>query len=208
MSKFEEVCLLSCEKWIDSFPEDIPKHEFSEKHKKRMEPLLAYQPKGSKRRISGKFIKFIIIAAIIAAIAATALANPVSRKYIIERFSDHSEYNVIDTKNTEKVESLALNYIPTGFAESEEYKSESYFIEVYNNGDEYFSVKKYTLDTTIGYDTEFYEPETLIINGADAIYYQSTEILSGIVFNNGNYIFLIEGNIGKEELVKIAQNVE
>ncbi len=204
MSKFEEVCLLSCEKWIDSFPEDIPKHDFGEKHKKRMEQLLAYQPKGSKRRISGKFIKFIIIAAIIAAIAATALANPVSRKYIIERFSNHSEYNVIDTKNAEKVKSLELNYIPERFEKTED----DGFIRLYENGDKYFIVEKMELSATIGYDTEFYEPEALTINGADAAYYQSTESLSGIIFNNGNYIFLIEGNIGKEELVKIAQNVE
>lgn len=30
----------------------------------------------------------------------------------------------------------------------------------------------------------------------------------GIIFNDGNYIYIISGNIEKDELVKIAQNVE
>ena len=66
------------------------------------------------------------------------------------------------------------------------------------------------LNSTVGFDTEKYEyeHEYLIINGANAIYYQSSENVSGILFNNGNYIFLLDGNIGKDELVKIAQNVK
>ena len=32
--------------------------------------------------------------------------------------------------------------------------------------------------------------------------------LKGIIFNNGEYIFIINGNIDKKELVNIAQNVE
>lgn len=37
MSNLEEVCLLSCESWVDSFPNDIPKHKFSKKHNEKNE---------------------------------------------------------------------------------------------------------------------------------------------------------------------------
>ena len=44
--------------------------------------------------------------------------------------------------------------------------------------------------------------------GIDAVYYRSNNNVKGIIFNDGNYIYIIEGNIEKDELVKIAQNVE
>ena len=206
MSNFEEICLLSCEKWVDSFPDDIPKHKFSEKHEKIMKPLLACQSKDNKRRLSGKIIRFLIIAAVIMAVAATVFAIPLSRKFIIERFSDHSEYSVQDTSEAQEVKSLELNYVPTGFKKTEDYG----YIYLYENGNKYFSVEKMDLNSTVGFDTEKYEyeHEYLIINDANAIYYQSSENVSGILFNNGNYIFLLDGNIGKDELVKIAQNVK
>lgn len=206
MSNFEEICLLSCEKWVDSFPDDIPKHKFSEKHEKIMKPLLACQSKDNKRRLSGKIIRFLIIAAVIMAVAVTVFAIPLSRKFIIERFSDHSEYSVQDTSEAQEVKSLELNYVPTGFKKTEDYG----YIYLYENGNKYFSVEKMDLNSTVGFDTEKYEyeHEYLIINGANAIYYQSSENVSGILFNNGNYIFLLDGNIGKDELVKIAQNVK
>lgn len=204
MSNFEEICLLSCEKWVDSLPDDIPKHQFSEKHEKIMNTLLDSRTEDGKRRISGKIIKFIIIAAVIMAVAATAFANPSSRKFIIDRFSGHSEYNVLDTSETQEVKSLELNYVPAGFKKTEDYG----YIYLYKNGNKYFSVEKMNLNSTVGFDTEKHEYEHLMINGANAVYYQSGENSGGILFNNTNYIYLIEGNIGKDELVKIAQNIE
>ena len=32
--------------------------------------------------------------------------------------------------------------------------------------------------------------------------------MQGILFNNGEYIYEIDGNISKEELVDVAQNIE
>lgn len=46
MTAFEEVCLLSCEKWVDSFPMEIPKHNFSKKHNEKNGRAF---PTGAKR---------------------------------------------------------------------------------------------------------------------------------------------------------------
>jgi len=69
-------------------------------------------------------------------------------------------------------------------------------------------VEKFELSGSVGFDTEHYEPENIKINGIDAVYYRSNNNVKGIIFNDGNYIYIIEGNIEKDELVKIAQNVE
>lgn len=208
MSNFEEVCLLSCESWIDSFPAEIPKHKFSKKHTEKMKEIFQTEPKENKHKLSKKTIKFILIAAILLSLATTVFAIPACREFIIEKFFNHSEYNVVDTSDAKDVTSLNLNYIPTGFEKTEEYKSDDLYANAYKNTELYFYVKKYTIDTNIGYDTEKYDDESIIINNIKAVYFRSDNEVNGIIFNNGEYIFIVDGNICKDELVKIAQNVK
>ena len=76
------------------------------------------------------------------------------------------------------------------------------------NGEQIFDVEKSYLRSTIGFDTENSIKEELQINGADAAYYRTADNWGTVIFNNGEYIYHISGNISKEELVKIAQNAE
>ena len=80
-------------------------------------------------------------------------------------------------------------------------KSDDYGNTVqYVNGDKEFVVDKIELTASIGFDTEHYDPEIIKINGIDAVYYRSDYNEKGIIFNDGNYIYMIEGNIEKDEL--------
>lgn len=207
MSNLREVCLLSCEKWVDSFPCDIPNHEFSKKHNEKMQSLLQNEPK--KHRLSRKTITFILIAAIIMAVATTVFAITSCREFILKQYSSYSEYYVPDAKNS-RVETLKVNYVPDGFEKNGEY--EEYFIYRYSNVDnskEYFEVHKVVLNAKISFDSKKYESENIYINGIEGIYFSSDdEKDKGIVFNNGKYIFIVKGNIDKQTLIEIAQNVE
>lgn len=208
MRKFDEVCLLSCENWVDSFPSEIPKHKFSEKHNEKMEELFRAGPRKSKHKLSGKTIRILLIAAILLAVATTVFAIPSCREFIVKQFSDHSEYQVSDTENAEKVESLELGYIPEGFEKAEDYKSDYLYRFSYKNDQKYFNVDKHKIDAEINFDTEKYSSENIQINGIQSIYFASSNKEHGVIFNNGEYIFIISGNIEKDELVKIAQNVK
>ena len=204
MSVFEEALWLSSEDWVDSFPTNIPKHKFSKKHNKIINELIYSENEKVKFKLSKRTIKVLIIAAVLLALASTAFAFPESREFIINKFFNHSQYNVVYNGKVKKVDSLTVNYVPSGF-EKVEAHGYSY---VYKNGDKEFVVEKMTIDTSIGYDTEKYDNEIIEINGVDAVYYRSNNVNNGIIFNNANYIFWISGNIEKEELIKIAQNVE
>lgn len=204
MSKFEEVCLLSCEEWVDSFPDEISKHKFSKKHTEKMKEIFQTKPKENKHKLSKKIIKILLIAAILLSIATTVSAIPASREFIVKTLSDHSEYNVVDTSNIKDVTSLNLHYIPAGFEKDEDYG----YLKIYKKGDKYFSVEKCQLTTNINFDTEKYDSENIKINGIDAVYFRPDNELKGIIFNNGDYIFIIIGKIDKDELVNIAQNAE
>lgn len=204
MSNIEKACLLSCENWVDSFPAEIPKHKFSKKHTETIKEILHHKEEKKIHKFSKKTIKILLIAAILLSVATTVFAIPASREFIVEKFFNHSEYNMVDTSDVKKVTSLKLNYIPKGFEKTEDYGD----ICLYEKGDKSFSVQKSELTATIKFDTEKHGSETLTINGREAVYSKSDNNEQGLIFNNGEYIYVISGNIDKEELVNIAQNVE
>ncbi len=207
MSTFEEVCLLSCEQWVDSFPDDIPNHHFSEQHNRIMDNLFNNMQIKVKPKLSKNTIRFLLIAAILLALATTAVAVPLTREYIVKKFSNYSEYEVKE-KEIYKIDSLTVNYIPQGFVKTDGLESEVSYEEFYENGEKNFLISKNTLNDIIGFDTEEYPSEEIIINGIKGVYFRADEYSSGIIFNNDKYIYSVDGNIVKEELVKIAQNIE
>lgn len=169
-----------------------------------MDEILNGFSENGRRRLSKQTIRLLIIAAALLIGTLSVFASPSGREFIIKRFSNHSEYSVADSKDAKIVKSLSLNYIPKGF-----YKingEEDYCI--YKNSNKEFIVEKFSLGATIGYDDESFDCEIIEINGIESVYHKSENNYQGIIFNNGEHIFTITGNIEKEELVKIAQNVE
>ncbi len=209
MTAIEEACLLSCENWIDSFPTKIPNHKFSREHKKAINKILYSDNKKYKVTFSKRKIKILLIAAVLFSLAATVVfAVPASREFIISKFSNHSEYNIADADNIKDVKSLTVNYVPKGFEVTEKYTSNSSYILKYEDSEKSFTVDKIRLDSTIAFDTEKYSGEEIRINDYKAICYKPDDNLYGIIFNNNEYIYIVNGNIGKGKLVKIAQNLE
>lgn len=209
MDKFTEACRLANRQWVDSLPADAPPHEFSPAFTAAMRPLL--QPDitpvpQKKRRLTKKTIKILVVAAVLLAlaIATTAIAVPLARRANVTQLPGHGEYEVADPENAPKVKDLTVGYVPQGFEKTEDY---GYFY-VYENGEQSFTVEKLELTAGISFDTEDYPSESITINGREGVYHRSDSGYNGIIFNNGEYIFAVGGNISKEELVKIAQNVQ
>ena len=208
MTNFEEACKMSAEKWAASLPDEVEVHKFSQKHIDAINEIIYPKPAVKVKKLSKKTIRFIIIAAVLLALATTAIASPAFRQFTLKDFSNHSEYRVGDTKKAKVVSSLKLNYIPDEFKMVDKYESVNLFSFSYKNGEQSLDVEKLYLRSSIAFDTENSVKEELQINGADAAYYRTADNWGTVIFNNGEYIYHISGNISKEELVKIAQNVE
>lgn len=208
MSNFEEVCLLSCEKWVDSFPAEIPKHKFSKKHKGKMKELFQTEP-AKKLKLSKKTVRLILIAAILLALTTTTVfAIPGSRKAILEKFSDHDEYVVLDTTKAKKVKSLTVKYIPDGYTCVEKIENKEKFAYHFENGEKRIQISKKMLGFGNYYDNEHGGSEEIKINGYDGLMYNFGDGFFGIVFNDGDYVFEIISNENKEIIMKVAQNLE
>lgn len=75
------------------------------------------------------------------------------------------------------------------------------------NGNLYIDVDKRALSTTVEYDSKTTQ-EYVEIDGITYVYFGDPEYgLNGILWNKNGYIYCIQGNIKKDELLEIAKQV-
>ena len=82
------------------------------------------------------------------------------------------------------------------------------FTYKYEKVNEFFIVDKWILNANITYDTERTTSETVKVNGRDVILWRSENNIKDYLYNDGEYIYIISGNISENELVKILQNAK
>lgn len=208
MNNFEEACKISCEEWVNSF--HIPENYVynSKKMTKYINGLAKKIWNGKYHRITKNTIRFIIVAAIILSLTATVFAVPVSRDFIISTFADHSIYSIASFEKSKKVNSLSIEYVPEGFTQSDIIESSEYISKTYINQDLYFTVTKYNIKTDISFDTEEYTYKEINANGITYVIYSSNDTVTGIIWNDNAYSFVIYGNCDESELLTIAEHIK
>ena len=151
----------------------------------------------------------ILVAAVTLVMVIICCAPTVGKEFVVKTFSDHFEYSVTDRKASKALTDLQINYIPEGFIMDNNVDDmKTVKNKMFLHGDEYFNVEKKSINDTIGFDTDTSE-DYVIINNITYLYYGDAAYnLNGYIWNNGDYIYYIEGNISKDELLKIAQSVE
>lgn len=202
MSNLEQAVILMNERWLNSIcdAEDYVPGKKQLRAVKRIDERLRG---GKYRRLTRRSVAALIAAAILLATLTAAMANETSRNYIIEKFRDHSVYSVQSTSET-KVTPVELGYIPEGFENTYSFEGENQSVLEYQINDKYFSINKRLINTNTYIDTEESETEEITLNQTRYVLYKPNNKLLGIVWNDGTYNFCIEGNISKEELIKIA----
>lgn len=204
-----EACLVAEEQWFGSMELIEGEHQFSKPFEKKMNRLLDKMRNDKYHRLTRRAVRAIIIAAILLALATTAIASPRTREYIVERFSDHSAY-AVEEGYVGEIDDLSVGYIPDGYEQtySNIDKENSIIAYEYSNDDLHFSINKMNSTGIMTYDTEYDNSETIIINGIEYIYYKDDDGFNGLLWNYTNNQYLINGNIDKELLIKIAENLK
>ncbi len=210
MNNFAEACKLSYLDWITELPniEEIPEPEYSQKHIKRIKKLFDQMRGDTYHHLSSKMVKILIVAAILVALMLTAFVIPSSREYIIENFDIFGVYQITEHNNNSVNGGIEVGYIPEGY-ELENIECYSKYINyIYKseNGQN-FLISKNSSSVAIDFDTESAKSETLICDGVKYTYYTNSNGFGGIIWINNDYIYQIEGNFSKEELLKIAQTL-
>ena len=78
---------------------------------------------------------------------------------------------------------------------------------LFKNEERYFEFKLRKIDVTIGIDTEKADVNKLTISGSEAIYSTNNNV-NILVWNSGDFLYSLSGNIEKKELINIAEKIK
>lgn len=207
-----------CEEYVKSIPEHNSDHIFSDSFNKKMKKLIKRQKKPYYRIINtaGKRAACIAVAALILSFSTVmgvdALRNAF-KNFIIKIFSTYSEISYVDESEVSApgtIESIySITYDLSDYEiDYEDYDSVRRHI-IYKKDDiyiDYYQWIKSEYDAHL--NTEDAEISQMEIQGHEAIYYCDNHNYHNLIWDNGEYVIMVNSNVGKNKLIDIANSVQ
>lgn len=216
----QALSVLAEEKSKELYKDDTPVH-FSSEHKKWEEKILEkvkqnelYHKKLQRRLKYRKYRKRATAVAMVFSVVAGVTVFSVDAfrvrflNFIIEITDSHSQINFGNSPDsTAEKGDLQFGYLPNGFILSENEIREDMIYFKFIKNDEYFTILRREGDMSVNVDTEDAVVETTVVNGMKALFSLKHD-LNTLVFRNNTYSYSVCGNINKDEIMKIAENIK
>lgn len=199
------------EEFADEQPAGEPV-EFSQRHQKEMEKLFKQM---GERRPPVFYAKRIAAAFVILAVIAVTSVMSVDawRAKLLNFFIKHSETNT-EVRYEEGApkggkhygEMVTLEYVPEGMRVKESFSRLNAEVLDFVNGEEFFKLRVAKVSSISYMDTEDKETEKVSVNGAEA-YLLINEDKTALKWSFENKAYTLIGNLDKETILKIAENI-
>ncbi len=213
----EQVCM---EEY--TLPEKEPVHHFSLKHRRRMKRILALPrsaPEPTRRlRLNRRTVCILIAIIFLAAgAAAGAAAAYVISPFIMKEHSDNTELFAGDISGAPEIIERVyyLDGLPEGYEEIERYSDWCEELVIYQFGDDSYNIIMFTQtlksEFNQHFNTEGHYFEEIKINGHDGLYIDFSvkdSIGGSVVWDSGDYIFVLDGDLTKNELINLAKSAK
>lgn len=189
---------------------DMPDHRFSPQFERKMKRLAGG---GAPKKLTVRRFFICVTAALIAAALAASSVSAVRdffKRFFTETFSTHTAVQSADTAEApETIEAVYTIDVPEGFETEDAFMSDIFCNTVYRNNSEYIY---FSQNVKSGFDvnvnTEGRTMEYIEINGCDGFIVDIGIDEAYILWDNGEYVFEMLGNIGKSELISVAETVQ
>jgi hypothetical protein len=191
-------------------------HIFSADFDKKMAKLIKRREKPYYKMINtlGKRIACFIIIFIIASCSAVMSVSALRSAFIDFWVNIFDKFSIVRSVNNGNApETIEKIYEIT--YDLSDYSYDLWFADEYTRKIEYAKEDVYinfeqstksVFDTHL--NTEDSVIETVIINGSEAVYFTDNHNYHTIIWDNGDYVFLLRSNISKTELINIANSVQ
>ncbi len=211
MSKFANACIMSYNDWVATIPapEDLPEPNYSKRHIRRMNALMDKMRGNVYHHFTTRAIKVMLVAAVLFALLLTAFVVPSSREFIIDKFDIASRYQMTTQSINSVSGEIKVGYIPEGYElENKEEYDKCLFYNYISTTSLSFTISKYPSSMEIDFDTENSNAINIMINNITYTYYESLSGNRSIMWQKNDYIYQIDGQISKDEMLKIAETVK
>ena len=186
---------------ISSDIEERIQRLFKNEHKKvRRKKVLRYS-----RNIAACFLIFTVVLGISVMSVDAFRVRVLNSMMRSDNGSTEIRFEKSDV-NSYTSDYIDLEYVPYGFSVVTSKGAGTLFYARFDKGDAYFTVDVCGIDSVSSINTENAFVEKVKINGADGIYSDGDDV-NILVFSIGERAVTIIGNIEKDEIMKIAENV-
>lgn len=209
---FEETAV---SRIIEKVPQ-MPDHRFSRKFERKMRKLIRYEdsePVHFHKITLKKLFIYITVALITASIMAFSVGavRDFFKNFFMEIFATHTEVQIVDSENIQN--SILDKYsicVPDNFVQTEKFEYEILVCCVYRTADnDYITFNQYVKsEYDVNINTENRTMDHIEVNGNDGYIVELGNDEYYISWDNGDYIFDITGNIGKNALIDAANSVQ
>lgn len=201
---------------------EVPVHHFSLRHRRNMKRILAlpYSVSKPSKRLKLNQRKVLILIAVI--FLAVVVVTGAVRIYFYSSFSmkEHSDNTQLFVGNASGVPEVieqvyCLSELPEGYKEIERVSDNISVWTIYQYSDD--ANKTIVLTQTVKkefdhhFNTEGYPFEEVEINGHKGLFIDwsnDDDISCEAVWDNGEYIFTVEGNLSKISLLDLAKSAK
>lgn len=211
MSKFANACIMSYNDWVATIPapEDLPEPQYSKKHIRRMNALINKMRGNVYHHFTTRTIKVMLVAAVLFALILTAFVIPSSREFIIDNLGIYSTYQLTEENLNSVSGEIEVGYVPEGYElEGKEEYDKCLYYHYTSTNNLSFKVYKYSSSIEIDFDTEKADAVDIVFNDTTYTYYESLSGNHSIMWQKNDYIYQIDGQIPKDEMLKIAETVK
>lgn len=209
MTKIGQACELVMEEWYATIPEVIPEPEYSKKHLKWRKKLFDKMRGDYYHRFTTKTVRVMMVAAVLCALLLTAFVIPSSREFILEKFEKYTAFQLTeDNKNSVNGE-INVGYIPDGYEfVSKDIAGKNIFVRYQAPDGELFTIFKSSSSAKVDFNTEFFDTEEVVVAGVNYVYCKGNKGVDNLIWTKNDYVYRIDGELSKEEFIKIAENID
>ena len=209
---------------------DVPEHVFSQKHNRSMKRVFRLYEKNTRKfrtysasrpmpkiKFTRKNIMLIMLIVFLAVLTGCAATYFMSQSFRGEVYSDNTELFPINLENCPTIieEKYFLPEIPDGFevydTKSTPFSTYISFINKQTGQTISFSQHVKEGFDSIHFNTEKGELVEVEINGHYGLFLDVSDeenISSGVIWDNGDYILEVTGNLTKYEVINLAKSAE
>ncbi len=183
---------------------------FSDRHEKNMEKLFASMEPEKPKFLRPKRILILAAALLVLLAAGAAALHPTVLNFFLKSSDTNTEIRydtaepVGDTYSTADV---TLGYVPAGMEMVESSRGNESVSLMFQKNEAYFQLRIIKKRAVSNLDNENGSSEKIQVQGADAFIQDRGDDISLRWYAN-ECSFILFGNLSKDELVKIAENIQ
>lgn len=213
---FDHIIEYGASSWADDIsPDDIPEEDLSDQLNQKMDNMFSSARKRANRkrrfitarRIAAVFVILLTMASV-TLMSVEAFRVPVLN-FIFEKSNNSNKFN-ISVDDDAKQETFLFNYIPDGykFIEKTIFGNEQRFVYEYRNSENstiYISIQTH-INHSYYMNIDKTSYSKIVYN--HQIYYYIKNMTSEVFWYKDKHLFNLKANISKEEILRIADNIE